>query len=260
MVCVCTLPLHPSPRLTVVVAVDGMSQSDLNMLRTYWQQGGLRTLSEEAYQTQVTFPHQVYGGDETLATMLTGVTPDQHSLCMDYYYNRRDRKVYPTLKDDNYTGIGTSVPYSPQAVLTPTMSDRLRMAEGDDAAIYAIGLHPSTTIVLAGHAANACCWLQQNEEDGHWQWASTSFYHDGLPAAADEMNMNGHINELASRTWMPRMDIAMYNRPSAEERKAKGFSISQQSCLTSTPAGNTLVIELALALQEKKNLGKIDSL
>ena len=57
------------PKLTVVVVVDGMTQDNLNKLRPYWQAGGLRTLSEEAFQTTIAFPHHVYGGTETTATL-----------------------------------------------------------------------------------------------------------------------------------------------------------------------------------------------
>ena len=48
-----------APRLTVAVVVDGMRQETLDQLRPYWQQGGLRTLSEEADQTRIPFPHNM---------------------------------------------------------------------------------------------------------------------------------------------------------------------------------------------------------
>ena len=63
---------YAQPRLTVVVVVDGMTQENLATLRPYWQAGGLRIMSEEAHQTIATFPHQVYGGQETMATLMTG--------------------------------------------------------------------------------------------------------------------------------------------------------------------------------------------
>ena len=82
-----------TPRLTVVAVVDGLTTENLSMLRPYWQQGGLRTLSEEAYQTSVAYPHLVYGGNETTATLITGTTPDRHGYTMDNYFLRRDRKI-----------------------------------------------------------------------------------------------------------------------------------------------------------------------
>jgi hypothetical protein len=124
------------------------------------------------------------------------------------------------------------------------------MLRGTQAQIYAIGLQPEATILMAGHAANACCWL---DAETH-KWVTTSFYPEGLPAAADEMNMSGRIDLLAEREWTPRMDISMYNHPTDKERK-RGFTYFNKEHLLHTPVANTLVIEMALALQQSKQLG-----
>jgi hypothetical protein len=50
------------------------------------------------------------------------------------------------------------------------------------------------------------------------------------------------------------MDIAMYNRPTEKESK-RGFSYMNKDCLLQSPVANTLVIELALALQQAQQLG-----
>lgn len=242
--------LDASPRLTVVVVVDGLRQDNLDQLRPYWQQGGLRTLSEEAYQTTCSFPHLVYGGNETTATIVTGTTPARHGYAMDNYFSRADRHIHILLQDDNQKGIGTSVPYSPAALLAPTMGDNFRMRVGEKAKIFAIGIQPQTTILLAGHSANACCWINPDKR----VWASTSFYPIGLPSVADEMNMSERFNELADKQWTPRMNITSYTSPTAEEIR-KPFSYKNGEVLTHSPAANTLVIELALALQKAEGLG-----
>ena len=238
------------PRLTVVVVVDGMTQENLATLRPYWPSGGLRIMSEEAHQTTATFPHQVYGGQETMATLMTGTTPNHHSIMADTYFDRTDRSPQAILLDHQASGIGYDTPLSPRALLSTTITDEWRMRHGTAAQIYAIGLQPQATVLLAGHAANACCWLNADTR----KWATTSFYPEGLPAAADEMNINGRIEALAAREWTPRMDIAMYTHPTEQERK-RGFSYNNYDILSQSPAANTLVIELALALQEKRKLG-----
>ena len=151
------LCLQAAPRLTVVAVVDGLTAENLMALRPYWQQGGLRTLSEEAYQTTIGYPHLVYGGNETTATVLTGVTPDRHGYTMDAYFLRRNRQIHPMLEDKEVRGIGTTCRISPQALPAQTMTDRMRLLY-PQAKIYAIGLTPETSVLLAGHAANACCW------------------------------------------------------------------------------------------------------
>lgn len=241
--------LSAAPRLTIVAVVDGLSTDNLNTLRPYWQKGGLRTMSEEAYQTTVTFPHLVYGGNETTATLVTGTTPDRHGYTMDNYFYRRTRTVRTMLEDESVRGIGTSMQISAQDLLAPTMTDRMRM-EYPTSKIYAIGIQPQATILLAGHAANAACWLDASNK----QWVATSAYNEGLPSAAFEQNKNGRIAEKAAHTWTPRMAVGTYTSPTPQEKK-KGFSYEVSKSLSRCPEANTLVIELALDIQQAEKLG-----
>lgn len=241
--------ISAAPRLTVVAVVDGMTAENLSLLRPYWQQGGLRTLSEEAFQTTVAYPHLVYGGNETTATLMTGVTPERHGYTMDSYFSRRDRITHTMLDDESVRGIGTKLHLSPKALLAQTMTDRMRLTYLN-AKIYAIGITPETSVLLAGHAANACCWMDAESQ----QWVATAAYSEGLTSAAYEQNKSGRITTLAARLWTPRMDIPMYTNPTEQERK-KGFSYDVAKVLLRSPEANTLVIELALAIQQAEKLG-----
>lgn len=238
-----------APRLTVVAVVDGLTTENLTLLRPYWQVGGLRTLSEEAFQTAVAYPHLVYGGNETTATLVTGVTPDRHGYSMDRYFLRRDRMTHDMLTDESVRGIGTPLQLSARALLSQTMTDKMRLRY-PAAKIYAIGIHPETGILLAGHAANACCWIDSPTQ----QWVASAAYSEGLPSAAFEQNKNGRIATLAARQWTPRMDILTYTAPTEKERK-KGFVYNVADVLMQAPEANTLVIELALEIQKTENLG-----
>lgn len=252
---ICTLTCHDlyaqtQPRLTIVALVDGMTQDNLSMLRPYWSAGGLRILSEEAYQTTIDFSHAVYGGQETTATLMTGTTPARHGIMTDTYFSSSDRNIHNTLQDNQAAGIGTEVHISPKALLATTITDEWRMLYGSSAKIYAVGLQPEATILLAGHAANACCWLDADT----YKWVTSSFYSGGLPAAADAINISGRISELANRTWTPRLDIPMYTHPTSEEQK-KSFTYIPKTQMLNTPIANTLVIEMALAMQQGEQLG-----
>ena len=241
--------LAAAPRLTVVAVVDGMTAEDLVMLRPYWEQGGIRTLSEEAFQTTVGYPHLVFGGNETTATLVTGATPDRHGYTMDTYFSRRDRKTHAMLEDPSVHGIGTTLQLSPKNLLSQTVTDRMRLLY-PNAKIYAIGIYPETTVLLAGHAANACCWLDSDS----LRWVATAAYSEGLPSAAFDQNNDERIATVASRQWTPRLDIPNYNCPTEAERK-KGFSYEVGSVLRRSPNANTLVIELALAIQQQEKMG-----
>ena len=247
--CLMTVSRYAAPRLTVVAVVDGLTAENLATLRPYWQQGGIRTLSEEAFQTTIAYPHLVYGGNETTATLMTGVTPDRHGYTTDTYFVRRDRKVHTMLEDETVRGIGTKQQISAKNLLSQTMTDKMRLSY-PEAKIYAIGLQPSTAVLMAGHAANACCWLDPTEQ----LWVATAAYSEGLPSAAFEQNKAGRIATLAARQWTPRMDMLTYTALTAQERK-KGFSYDVKQVLLNAPEANTLVIELALAIQKAEKMG-----
>lgn len=247
--CCIAFSLHAAPRLTVVAVVDGLTAENLSSLRPYWQKGGLRTLSEEAYQTTLSYPHMVFGGNETTATLMTGVTPERHGYSMDTYFSRRDRMIHTMLEDESTRGIGTTEKISPRNLLSQTLTDRMRIMY-PNSKIYAIGLHAPTSVLIAGHAANACCWLDAESQ----QWVATAAYSEGLPTAAFEQNNSGRIATLAARQWTPRMDIDTYTSPTPSERK-KGFAYNAADVLLQSPQANTLVIELALAIQQSERLG-----
>ena len=238
-----------APRLTVVAVVDGLSSENLAMLRPFWQKGGFRTLNEEAFQTTVAYPHLVYGGNETTATLMTGVTPDRHGYTMDSCFSRRDRLPHPMLEDKSVHGIGTKLHLSPKALLSHTVTDRMRLLY-PAAKIYAVGINAETTVLLAGHTANACCWLDSENQ----QWVATAAYSEGLPSAAYEQNKNARVGIYAAHQWTPRMEIPTYMCPTPQERK-KSFSYVVGNVLKRAPEANTLVIELALALQKAEKLG-----
>ena len=247
---VCTTSAIANPRLTVVVVVDGLTQDNLASLRSYWSAGGLRTMSEEAFQTTIHFPHIVNGGAETTATLMTGTTPFHHGVMADRYFSRNDRRIQETLYDHEVSGINSELKLSPRSILTTTLTDEWRLRYGEKSMIYAIGIQPQTTIIMAGHAANACCWLDATYK----KWSTTSFYAEGLPTPADNMNTHGRVKQLLERVWTPRMEISMYTSPTKQERR-KLFNYLPKEHIHNTPATNTLVIELALELQKAKQLG-----
>lgn len=242
--------LNASSKLTIFAIVDGMDTQSLQDLRSCWPLGGFRTLSEEAFQTTVVFPQIVYGGDETTATLLTGVTPFFHGYTADSYFARTDRSIHPMLLDEQQRGINTRETISPAGIPCATISDHHRLHEGNKAKIYAIGIQPSTTVLLAGHSANACCWIEHNG------WGATAYYGEGLPAAADKMNVRGTYQEIAERTWNNRLDIASYLRPTDLEKKKNGFTYQCTKVLRHSTAANSLVINLALEMQKAEKLGE----
>ncbi len=241
------------PRLTVVICVNGLNETALDNLRPFMPIGGLRTIDEEAHETTISFPQLVYGGAETLATLCTGTTPSTHGIAANKYFDRGDRNIQSIFTNHTVSGIGTNATLSPAALLSPTFTDDFRILHPTaNSKIYSVGITPENTILLAGHAANACTWIDPQT----LRWVTTSYYPLGLPTAADQMNVKGQLTNLTQNAWESTMDINMYIYPSDQERKKKGFSYNLQEVFTQSPLANKAVIELALAIQQSEALGK----
>ena len=174
------------PHLTVVVVVDGLNNKTLQQIKPSLLPGGLRTIIDEGHGSRVYFPQLINGGCESVATIVTGVTPFYHGISADTRFNTDTRAPEPILQDTKYAGIGTPHKLSPNAILAPTITDIFRLHNGKDSRIYAIGINPVNTILLGGHAANACVWLEQSKTGTHW--ATTNYYPIGLHPTADLMN------------------------------------------------------------------------
>ena len=213
-VCVCG-----TPRLTVVIAVDGLRSDNMENLRNFLLPGGLRIMQEEGKQSQLTFDFNVQGDDETLATLLTGVQPSVHGLSMNSVFSRKDKQVHSFFEDKTEEGIGTKEQLSLRGMPVPTVSDMYRLRYGKYAKIYAIGLQPSSALVMGGHSANGCCWLDRKT----CKWVTSTYYSSGLPSAADAENMN----------------------------KRKDTSFSPSMC-------NSMAVDLALRLQQEEKIGMDD--
>lgn len=245
------------PRLTVVVAVDGLNEPTLQQMHAYWAQGGLRTLDEQAHLTTLSFEHCLYGGNEALATLMAGTNPCAHTFTADTYYSPSDRKTHSTLEDKTAVGIGTRLTLSPAPLLGATLTDRFKIQYPNERSqVYAVGIDPTPTILLAGHAANACCWLAKEEkEENGLRWVTTSFYPNGLPAQADQMNVSGRVQAIMSREWFNRLDISAYLCPTAQEVQKHGFYYRPMEQWQHSTNANALVTELALQIQQEEHLG-----
>ena len=213
------------PRLTVVIVADGLDTYSIEQMRNEWSDGGLYTLVERGAEGQCVFDMEVYGGHETTATLLTGELPAVHGYCMDEVFDRTDRTAHMSVEDKRAAGIGTMLKVSPRNILSPTLTDMVRLQYGELAQLYAIGQEAASTIIMAGHAANGCCWLDKQR----MQWVTSSYYPKGLPAVADEVNAAGCIQQAVN---------------------------ANKSKLLYPYMANEQVVDLALKLQESLHLGE----
>ena len=258
-----TAMAQQAPRLTVCVVVDGLNNDNLQRMQHYFDKGGFRLLQEQAsLYEQMTFPQMTFGGDETMATLSTGTVPCVHGMMASKAFDRTTRTAQTSLYDKQEQGIGTDVKLSPRQLLAPTFTDMHRMQWGKDAKIYSVGIQAQPTMLLGGHAADAAVWMDQAQ----CGWATSTYYPNGLPSEAYQMNGDGTFRAKATEMWTPRFPtMGLYLNASEQERKNGGFIYkafsdnSRDKCnalLFNMPAANQLVVDLAIRLLKSRELGK----
>lgn len=238
--------LQAANRLTVLVAVEGLTEYGVNR---YWDQ---------TFDNSMKFEHKVYGGTESLVTLLTGTNPIMHGITHDLRYDIATHKIVGTLADRKQAGIGTTETLSPVNILAPTITDMLKLGSRLNK-VYAVGLKGKYTIALAGHNANAALWLNEN----NLQWAASPYYSEGLPQAADKMNVNKEIEQRSMELWRPMRDsLQKYEFVSEKEETDHGFAYYANSrdrngipYFSRTPLANEAVLDMALKLQAEHKLG-----
>ncbi len=251
LACVLPTKAQAEERLTVVVQVNGLNQQALADL-IYMPRGGWHVLQEEAQQATIFFPQLVFGGAETLATVVTGTTPATHGIASNTYFNRTERAPFSIFEDKTVKGIGTDKAYSPTALLSLSFADEFRLRyPTKNSKIYACGVHPEQTILLAGHSANACAWINPKT----LKWVTTTYYPEGLPAAADKMNVHNRMNNMTKKQWKSYMQPSIYVHASEKEIQNHGYKYDLKKVFTQSPMANKAVIELALMMQQTEKLG-----
>ncbi len=248
------------PKLLVQVLVDGLRYDNIELLENYFPTGGLRTLlAESAYIPHMEFPHRNYGGPENTAMICTGTLPFYHGISEAYFFNRTTLTVQKTLEDKQQLGVATDEQLSPRNLLAGTVSDELKMTYNDRCKVYSVAIDANDALIMAGHNGDGAVWI--NEEQ--LQWASTTYYNNGFSVCADEMNVSGCFKTLALREWVSQYSPGSYLFATEAEKVRNGFSYNSTlnpnsvtyPTLSELPWANTLVVELALKIQEEQQLG-----
>ena len=255
---------NDKPALVVGIVVEGWQQKHIDLLWNYFESDGIKKLtSQGATFDQMRYNIVSAGMASDIATIVTGSVPYYHGVSANYFYDRNSDKLVSILQDANQIGIGTKSTFSAHNLLSGTFSDELMMANKGKSKSYAVGIKPESAIMLGGHTAKSVAWI----DDVQLKWVTTGYYTDGLPRAADDMNVNGRFREIVNTKWQPLFGVQTYlSYLSTGSKKAfeylptdKKVRSNSETILSSTPAANMLVTQLALDIVKNEQLGKDNS-
>jgi len=263
------------PKLIIGIVVSEMRYDYLNRYWDKFSAGGFKRLVDGGtFCKNAHHDYLISESGEGFATIATGAYPDVHGIVSDFWYDRLRDKITNCVADDKVSTIGGAFEqgkYSPKSLLTSTLSDQARIAGQFKPKVFSISMDPKAAVLSGGYSANAAYWFD-TEKGG---WISSSYYLDSLPSWVSDFNSKSFSELYLQRLWEPLLPIISYTESLADDNKYEtGFSgnkifpydLNKMSMvkknqrsfelLKSTPFGNSLTKDFAIATIVNEQLGK----
>ncbi len=153
---------------------------------------------------------------------------------------------------------------------TTSVADQNRLHTQMKGKTIGVALKDRGSILPAGHTANAAYWFNGGEEG---RFITSSFYRDKLPKWVQDFNTSGKV-ESYLKNWNTLYDIETYTESGIDQNKFEGgfkgkenanfpYDLKELSkengdfgIISSTPYGNDLTADFALAALEGEELGR----
>ncbi|SHJ17226.1 Predicted pyrophosphatase or phosphodiesterase, AlkP superfamily [Mesonia phycicola] len=266
--------IHAQPKLVVGIVVDQMRYDYITRFWNRFGENGIKRLVNDGYNCKNNHFNYVptYTGPGH-ASVYTGTTPKNHGIIGNNWYDKfEDLGVY-CAGDSNVDPVGTNSSagkMSPHRMLTTTFADQNRLHTQFKGKTIGISVKDRGAILPAGHTANAAYWFHGKEEG---KFISSSYYLEDLPSWVKDFNSKKYADSYLT-TWETLYPIETYMESGADqnnfEHGFKGketatfpYNLAELSIengnydiIKSTPFGNSITTDFALAALIGENLGK----
>ncbi|WP_425077448.1 alkaline phosphatase PafA [Psychroserpens sp. S379A] len=265
---------NDNPKLVVGIVVDQMRYDYLTRFYDKYGEGGFKRLMNEGFNCKNNHFNYVptYTGPGH-ASVYTGTTPKYHGIISNNWYDKTLKTDVYCASDAKVNSVGTSSDagkMSPHRMLTTTFSDENRLFTQMQGKTIGIALKDRGAILPAGHTANAAYWFHGKDEG---RFISSTYYMNVLPKWVDNFNTS---NKAASyfKVWDTYYDISTYTESGTDNNSFEGGFKGKEDAtfpydlnslkaknrnfdiLKSTPFGNSLTTDFALAAINGEHLGQ----
>ncbi|MFI5158440.1 MAG: alkaline phosphatase PafA [Sphingobacteriales bacterium] len=265
----------PRPKLVVGIVVDQMRWDYLYRFYNRYQSNGFKRLLNEGFScenTQVNYIPTFTGPGHTC--IYTGSVPSIHGIAGNDYIVQATGKSMYCAEDNSVQTVGSNSKagqMSPRNLLVTTVTDELRLATNFRSKVIGIALKDRGGILPAGHTANAAYWF----DDKTGNWITSTYYMKDLPQWAKDFNDQKLPETYLKLDWTSLYPVETYLQSTPDDSKYEGKFNGTDSptlpvktsviykklglgLIRSTPYGNTLTIDMAVAAINGEQLGQGD--
>ncbi|SDS06918.1 Type I phosphodiesterase / nucleotide pyrophosphatase [Mucilaginibacter mallensis] len=265
----------PRPKLVVGIVVDQMRWDYLYRFYDRYQNNGFKRLLNEGFScenTQVDYIPTFTGPGHSC--IYTGSVPAIHGIAGNDYIIQATGKSMYCAEDTSVQTVGSASKagqMSPRNLLTTTVTDELRLATNFRSKVIGIALKDRGGILPAGHTANAAYWF----DDKTGNWITSTYYMQDLPQWAKDFNDQKLAETYLKLDWNTLYPIDTYIQSTPDNSKYEGkfkgtdaptlpvktsalYKSAGLGLIRSTPYGNTITLDMAVAAINGEELGQHD--
>jgi predicted AlkP superfamily pyrophosphatase or phosphodiesterase len=260
------------PKLVIGLVIDQMRWDYLYRYADLYGNDGFKRLMREGFNCQNTFINYLpsYTGPGH-ACIYTGSVPAIHGITGNNWIEVKTCNSVYCVDDKTVHQAGDeskAACYSPVNLLTTTITDELKLATNLRSRVYGVALKDRSSILPAGHLANAAYWYS----DRTGTFTTSSYYPNQNPAWLQAFNKRRAGDSMVKLGWKLLYSADKYVQSTVDanvyEKGFKGEKApvfphvfdtmaeeDRYNVLKSIPAGNTYSIMMARACIEGENLG-----
>lgn len=268
--------INDQPKLIVGIMVDQMKQEYLVRFYDHFGEGGFKRLVEEGFVARN--GQYNYAGTSTgpgHASVYTGTTPSVHGIVGNTWYSRILKRNVYCAEDTTVRAIGgiaRNGRISPANLYSSTITDELKLFTQKRGKVVAMSIKDRGSALPGGHLSDGSYWF----DTGTGNFMTSSYYMDDLPEWVKAFNAQKKPTAYLQQDWTPSKPLSTYVESGPDNSQyERGFrgkdtptlpydlnTLRQTNggfgMLPSTPYGNTILADFALAAMEGERLGADD--
>jgi predicted AlkP superfamily pyrophosphatase or phosphodiesterase len=267
-----TAPLA-RPKLVVGIVVDQMRYDYLYRYYNKYKEGGFKRLLNDGFNCRNNHYH--YALTVTAAghsAVYTGSIPAINGIVGNDWFDPIQGKGVYCAEDNTVETVGsTNVSagkMSPRNLLTSTITDQLQIGTNFRSKTIGIAIKDRGAILPAGHTATGAYWFDSRTGN----WITSTYYTKELPKWAQDVNDKKLATEYMKRGWNTLLPIEQYVESTADNKPYEsklpgaatptfpydlaGLSGDAFGIVATTPWGNTITKDMAIAAIKGENMGK----
>lgn len=265
------------PKLVVGIVVDQMRYDYLNRYWDRYGEGGFKRLISGGFNCK----NHTYNYIPTVtaaghASVYTGTTPKYHGITGNDFYDAQLKQRVYCCTDQSQNTLGSNSgagQMSPHRMLSTTITDQLRISSNFRSKVVGVAIKDRGAILPAGHAGNAAYWFDGGK---YGNWISSTYYMEDLPQWVKDFNTEKSIDRYFENDWNTLYPIDTYVASARDDNAFEGKYRGERapvfpheinklrvmndnySILKSTPMGNSMTLDFALAAIENEEMGQDD--